>query len=70
MLLEINLVPRIRERRMEAHMTQIELAKKLNMPKSQLSKFERGHNKPGPEILWAIAIAIGCKVDDLYEVVD
>jgi len=55
---------------MEVHLTQIELAKKLNMPKSQLSKFERGHNKPGPEILWAIARAIGCKVDDLYEVVE
>lgn len=53
---------------MEKHMTQIELAKKINMSKSQLSQIERGYNLPNAETLWKIARGIGCPVDSLYEV--
>lgn len=65
--MEIKLTPRIRERRMEAHLTQIELAKKIKISKSQLSSIENGRHIPGANILWQIAIGIGCKVDDLYD---
>lgn len=64
----MKLIPKIRERRMEKHMTQIELAKKINMSKSQLSQIERGYNLPNAETLWKIARGIGCPVDSLYEV--
>lgn len=64
--MKVSLKPNIREKRMEKHMTQIELAKKIKMPKSELSSFERGRHFPGPEKLWLIAYGIGCKVDDLY----
>lgn len=64
----MKLIPKIKERRMEQHMNQKELASKININISQLSRIENGHNKPSPEILWLIAKGIGCKVDDLYEV--
>ena len=64
----MKLIPRIKERRMEKHMSQKELAAKININISQLSRIENGHNKPSPEILWLIAEGINCKVDDLYEV--
>lgn len=63
----MKLKPRIKERRMEAHMTQTELARKISMSVSQLSQIENGHNYPLPETLWRIAKGIGCKVDDLYD---
>lgn len=55
---------------MEKHMTQQDLANKINMSKSQLSQIENGHNFPLPITLWKIAKGIGCRVDDLYEIVD
>lgn len=55
---------------MEAHMTQIELARKIEMPKSQLSQIENGKTFPLPQTLWLIARGIGCDVDSLYEVSD
>lgn len=66
----MKLIPRIRERRMEKHMTQVELADKINMSKSQLSQIENGYHLPNAETLWKIAIGIGCPVDSLYEVAD
>lgn len=64
----MELIPRIREKRMEAHLTQKDLCEKIGMKKSQLSPIERGKIKPNPEILWRIAKGIDCLVDDLYEV--
>lgn len=66
----MKLVPRIKERRMEKHMSQKELAAKIGMKTPQLSKIENGSNYPLPETLWRIANGIGCRVDDLYEEVD
>lgn len=51
-------------------MTQKELAEKINMSVSQLSRIENGRIKPSVETLWIIARGIGCLVDDLYEVDD
>lgn len=55
---------------MEKYMTQKELADKINMNPTQLSKIENGKVYPMPQTLWAIAKGIGCSVDDLYEIVD
>ena len=67
-VITMELIPRIKEMRMEAHMNQMQLAKKINMSKSQLSEIERGKNYPSAPTLWKIAKGIGCLVDDLYEV--
>ncbi len=64
----MKLIPRIRERRMEKHMTQTDLSKLTGISKSRISLIENNKVKPNTEILWKIAIAIGCKVDDLYEI--
>ncbi|MFT9495872.1 helix-turn-helix domain-containing protein [Anaerosolibacter sp.] len=66
--MEIKLVPRIRERRMEKHLSQTELCEIIGMSKSQLSRIENGKTRPTPEVLWRIAKGIGCNVDELYEV--
>lgn len=66
----MKLIPRIKERRMEKHMTQQDLANKISMDQTQLSKIENGKNYPLPPTLWEIAKGIGCLVDDLYEVAD
>lgn len=63
----MNLIPKIKERRMEVHLTQRDLAKKLKMSPSQLSRLENGVNYPLPQTLWDIAYNCRCKVDDLYE---
>jgi len=64
----VNLIPRIRERRMEKHLSQRELAEKIDMNVTQLSKIENGKTYPLPSTLWLIAKGIGCLVDELYEV--
>jgi len=64
----MKLIPRIREKRMEQHLTQKQLAEKTGLDTTQLSRFENGHNKPNAETLWLIARGIGCLVDELYEV--
>lgn len=66
----MQLIPQIRERRMEKHMTQQDLAIKINMSVSQLSKLENGYNYPSALTLFTIAKGIGCLVDELYEVVE
>lgn len=55
---------------MEKHMTQQDLANKISMDQTQLSKIENGKNYPLPPTLWEIAKGIGCLVDDLYEAAD
>lgn len=66
----MKLIPQIKERRMEKHMTQKELADLIDMSKSQLSRLENGHIYPGVETLFKIALAIDCTVDSLYKVIE
>lgn len=60
------LKPYIKEKRMEAHLKQIELAAKLGISKQHLNKIEKGNSYPGAELLFLIAYHCSCKVDDLY----
>lgn len=66
----MQLVPMIRERRMEAHLSQTKLANLLKITKSRMSLIENGKHFPLPYTLWKIAHACGCKVDDLYKEID
>ncbi len=62
----MELKPMIRERRMEKHMTQTELALKLGVDQTQLSRYETGKNYPGPEVLIKMEEILDCKLKDLY----
>lgn len=66
----LGLKPMIRERRMEKHMTQTELAEKLGISKSHMSLIEGGKHYPSPVMLWNIAKFCNCKVDELYTFTD
>ncbi|MGI6537796.1 MAG: helix-turn-helix transcriptional regulator [Caldicoprobacterales bacterium] len=61
------LVPKIKERRMEAYMSQTDLAKKTGIDPGQISQYETGKRLPRIEAAWKIAKAIGCHIDDLFE---
>ena len=62
----------IRERRMERHMTQIQLAEKLYtkdgkpIPQSYLSRLEKGKDLPSLELAFQIAEVLNCKIEDIY----
>ena len=66
----MKLMPKIREKRMEAHLTQTQLAQSIGMNRSQLSLIENGKHYPLPIALWQFSRACNCKVDDLYEFVE
>ena len=59
--------PRIRELRMEKHMTQIELSAKLGIDQTQLSRYEKGRNLPGLETLMKMEEVFDCRLNELYE---
>jgi len=56
---------RLKERRIAAGLTQIELAKLAGTTHSNISLIESGKRYPCVLIAKAIADALGCKVDDL-----
>jgi transcriptional regulator with XRE-family HTH domain len=64
----------IRERRMERHMTQKQLAEKLKnsagkpLSQSDLSRYEKGKPLPPLDILYQIAVVLKYKLDDLVPV--
>lgn len=61
----------IRERRMERHLTQGQLAERLvnnkgkPLNQSDLSKYERGETPPPLDIILQIAEILNCKMEDL-----
>lgn len=62
----------IRERRMEKHLTQVQLAAKLRtkdgkpLPQSYLSSLEKGKDMPSLELAFQLADVLKCKIEDLY----
>lgn len=48
--------------RKEENVTQIQLAKKINVQQSNISRFERGHSNPSLEFLNRIANGLGRKL--------
>lgn len=48
--------------------TQLELADRINMPQSVLSRYESGHTDMGIDGLARFAAFFGCRISDLFVV--
>lgn len=57
----------IRNFRKQNGLTQEELAKKLNLERSTIAKWESGHSLPRADMLPDIAKILGCTVDKLLQ---
>lgn len=55
----------LKELRIKANMTQVELAQKLNVSQSAVSAWEKGDKFPRRDTLQALCKLLNCKVDDL-----
>lgn len=60
----------IRNLRKEVDMTQAGLAKLMNCPQSQISRWETGGRKPCFDSLHRLSDALCCSVSDLCEISD
>lgn len=56
---------KLKFRRMEIGMTQVDLAQKCNVTSKQISLYERGRCFPRRQTLNLLAHALGCKVQDI-----
>ncbi|MBQ8459029.1 helix-turn-helix transcriptional regulator [bacterium] len=65
--LKVLLGRRIKELRKNQNIKQEELAEKINIATRNLSNLETGRCFPSPENLEKIAIALNCKVKDLFD---
>jgi len=55
----------IKEKRLEAEMSQYTLASKCKLQQKDISRWENGHTKPGIESLQKLAKALKCNWKDL-----
>ena len=60
------MILQIKEKRIEAGMSQCELADKINVNQTAVSQWERGASLPGCEKLPEIAKALQCSINDLF----
>ncbi|MGP4093032.1 helix-turn-helix domain-containing protein [Nonomuraea sp. KM90] len=56
---------RLRRRRVAAGLEAQELARRVGISKSALSRIERGHNNASPPVLERLAQALNCQIADL-----
>jgi transcriptional regulator with XRE-family HTH domain len=59
--------PKIRERRMEKHLNQKQLAEKLKVSQNTLSKWETGKVYPSLKYLYRLEEILECTLRDLYD---
>lgn len=57
----------IKARRLEAGLTQAQLAKKLNVDQTAVSRWESGETKPLKKYHKKLAKTLGCTVDELLK---
>lgn len=56
---------KIKELRLKAGLTQVQLAKKMNVDQAAVSRWESGETKPLRKTHKKLAKVLGCTVDDL-----
>ncbi len=66
-MLKIKINFTIRKIRKQKHISLVYLAIESGISKSHISDIERGKRMPSILVLCALAYALKCKVDDLYE---
>ena len=57
----------IERQRRKQNITQTELAKKLSVSQANISQWEKGEVLPRADKLPAIAKALGCSIDELFD---
>lgn len=57
----------IKARRLEAGLTQAQLAKKLNVDQTAVSRWESGETKPLKKYHKKLAKVLGCSVEELLQ---
>lgn len=55
----------VRNKRVEAGLSQTELAERANITQPHVSAIERGASSPSVEVLHALAAALGCEVAEI-----
>jgi len=55
----------IKKYRIKSNLTQRELAEKLEVPKNNVSRWERGEHKPNVFTVMAIARVLRCSLEEL-----
>lgn len=60
----------IKQIRKKQKITQLALAAKSNISDSHLSAIERGSRWPSSPVLSRLAVALGCKVSDIYRLTE
>lgn len=56
----------IKRLRIDAHLSQAELAEKVFVTRSAVALWETGRSSPTSDRLPALAQALGCSIDNLY----
>lgn len=57
---------KLRSLREKAEITQVELAKRLDVRQSTVAMWESGANMPRADKLPELACVLGCSIDELY----
>ena len=58
---------RLRELRERRKLTQGQLAMRIGVHRSYITKIEQGHRMPGRDLLFRLVRDFGCRVEDLIE---
>lgn len=66
----MNLKSRIKEWIVRSGYTNERLAEELEVSRETVSKWANGKSFPGVKTLWTLSRKFGCKVDELYEVIE
>ena len=56
----------LREKRVEKGLSQKELSEISGVPQQNISAYESGNRIPGADAMYALAVALGTTMDELY----
>ena len=59
---------RLKQFRERKHLSQAQVAMRVGVHRSYITKMEQGHRLPGRDVLFRLARVFGCHVEDLVTV--